>query len=237
MCQRFDGTNEAEVRSWYRSAYGTWLTPQTGNFLLGMLSEAENRTIGAGLNDVIMDHLVDVVDRNDTTDLVLRSGATKTIQPGSWIINCTGYLTNFEHPYEPYVSPGGAVISIQPRSATMHLTSFMAYFTSHLLFLDKLNEIPLYELDMQDLLDKNKPVLPYTLFSLVQYNLGLIFDSVPRQVFSECGLDFDRWYPWHRRTAGALRFVRTHRGQREHLRRTLDTVGERFNVRCGPLVG
>ena len=68
-----------------------WLTPETGNFLLGNLSEAETKTISAGLNDVVMDHFVDAVDRNGSTELVLRSGATKSIEPGSWIVNCTGY--------------------------------------------------------------------------------------------------------------------------------------------------
>jgi hypothetical protein len=105
--RRFDGTNEAEVRSWYRANYCTWLTPDTGNFLFGVLSEAENTRIAAGLNDVIMDHLADVVDRGGATDLVFRSGATKAIQPGSWIVNCTGYVMQTDHPYEPYVSEGG----------------------------------------------------------------------------------------------------------------------------------
>ena len=110
MARRFDGTNEAEVRDWFRDTYGTWLTPQTGNFLLGVLSEAENKTIAAGLNDVIMDHLVDAVDRNGTTELVFRSGSTKAIQPGSWIVNCTGYFRRDDrYPYEPYVSASGAV--------------------------------------------------------------------------------------------------------------------------------
>ena len=92
MARRFDGTNETDVGNWFRATYGTWLTPDTGNFLLGVLSESENKTIAAGLNDVIMDHFVDVVDRDGATDLVFRSGATKAIQPGSWIVNCTGYV-------------------------------------------------------------------------------------------------------------------------------------------------
>ena len=80
------------VWDWHRDNYGTWLTPETGNFLAGVLSKAENKTIAEGLNDVIMDHFVDAVDRNGSTEMVLRSGATKAIQPGSWIVNCTGYL-------------------------------------------------------------------------------------------------------------------------------------------------
>jgi Pyridine nucleotide-disulphide oxidoreductase len=233
--RRFDGTNETEVANWFRTNYGTWLTPETGNFLLGVLSESENRTIAAGLNDVIMDHLVDAVDRNGTTDLVFRSGATKTIQPGSWIVNCTGYFKpRVDRPYEPYVSGSGAVVSIHPRSTTMHLTSFSAYFLTHLLFLGMVADVPLYELDAEDLRAKARAAFPYTLFALVQYNLSLISDSVPAKVFGECGLDLDRWYPLPRRMVGLARFKLTHRRAREHARHTLDTVRERFDVRCGP---
>jgi hypothetical protein len=235
MGRRFDGTNETEVNDWFRATYGTWLTPQTGNFLLGVLSESENKTIAAGLNDVIIDHLVDVVDSNGATDLVFRSGASKAIQRGSWIVNCTGYLLQHDYPYEPYVYPSGAVISIQPRSATLHLTSFMGYFLTHLLFLGKIRDIPLYELDMQDLRTKSNAVFPFAAFSLVQHNLSLIADSVPTKVFSNCGLDLDRWFPLPRRLVGTARFMLTHRRERERYRRILDTVRERFDVRCGPL--
>lgn len=233
--RRFDGTNEADVEDWYRSTYGTWLTPQTGNFVLGVLSEAENRTIAAGLNDVIMDHTADVVDSNGATEMVFRSGATKAVQPGSWIVNCTGYLMQQDHPYEPYVSPSGAVVSIQARSATLHLSSYMGYFLSHLLFLDKITEIPLYALDGQELRAKCRTAGPYTLLTLVQYNLSLVSDRVPAKVFLECGLDFDRWFPLHRRMLSMARFAATHHREREHWRRTLDNVAQRFDVRCGPL--
>jgi hypothetical protein len=233
--RRFDGTNESDVWDWHRATFGTWVTPETGNFLLGVLSESENETIAAGLNDVIMDHLVDTVDRDGATDLVFRSGATKSIQAGSWIVNCTGYVRQADYPYEPYVSDSGAVLSIQTSSATMHLSSYAGYFLTHLLFLDKLKDLPLYELDMLDLRTKSKTVFPYALLTLAQYNISLIADSVPAKAFRECGLDFDRWYPLPRRLAATARFMRTHRGEREHQRRTLDTVRDRFDVRCGPL--
>jgi Pyridine nucleotide-disulphide oxidoreductase len=238
MSRRFDGTNETEVANWFRTTYGTWLTPETGNFLLGVLSESEKKTIAEGLNDVIMDHVVDAVDRNGATELVFRSGATKSIQPGSWIVNCTGYALrgDRDHDYEPYVSRSGAVLSIQPRSATVHLTSFMAYFMTHLLFLGRISDLPLYELDMQDLRRKSNAVFPYATFSLAQHNLSLISDSIPTKVFLDCGLDFERWYPLPRRMISTARFMLTHRREREHQRRTLDTVRERFDVRCGPLI-
>ena len=176
---------------------------------------------------------MDAVDRNGSTEMVLRSGSTKAIQPGSWIVNCTGYLVENEYPYEPYVSGSGAVVSIQQRSATLHLTSFASYFLTHLLFLDKLRDVPLYELDAYELFNKSRTVFPYTLFALAQHNLSLIADSVPAKGFGECGLDYDRWYPLPRRMIGMARFMLTHRRERERVRRTLDTVRERFDVRCG----
>ena len=234
--RRFDGTNEADVDDWYRTTYGTWLTPKTGNFVLGVLSDAENRTIAGGLNDVIMDHTTDIVDNNGSAEMVFRSGATKSVQPGSWIVNCTGYLLRQDHPYEPYVSPSGAVVSIQARSATLHLSSYMGYFLTHLMFLDKITEIPLYALDGQELRAKSRTASPYTILTLVQYNLSLVADQVPTKVFMECGLDFDRWFPLHRRMLGMARFAATHHRERAHWRRTLDTVAQRFDVRCAPLI-
>ncbi|MGW6725493.1 hypothetical protein ACWF9G_06270 [Nocardia sp. NPDC055029] len=178
---------------------------------------------------------MDAVDDHEATRLVFRSGVTTTIPPGSWIVNCTGYVMRRDHPYEPYVSSSGAVLSIQPRSATLYLTSMIGYFLTHLMFLDRISDTPLYELDVPELLSKTRTVVPYTLFALTLYNAGIIYDNVPLTVFRDFGLDFDRWYPLPRRVAAMTRFALTHRRDREHLRRTLDTVRDRFDVRCGPL--
>lgn len=236
LSHRYDGTNESEVQDWYRATHGTFLTPQADNFVLGVLSEAENRTISSGLNDLVMDYFEDAVDRNGATELVFRSGSTKTIQPGSWVVNCTGYVKfPDEYPYEPYVSPSGAIVSINVRSAMLHLPAFMGYFLGHLLFLDKLRDIPLYEIDWMNLRQKAPLAFPYVLFALVQHNLSLIYDEVPRRVFTENSLDFDKWYPLPRRVPGMARFMLTHHRERERQRRVLDTVRERFEIRCGPL--
>jgi hypothetical protein len=235
LARRYDGTNETEVKDWFRDSYGTWLTPQTGNFLVGLLSEAENTTIQNGLNDVIMDHLVDVVDRNGETDLVLRSGSTKAIQPGSWVVNCTGYFKYNDRPYEPFVSPSGAVLSINPRSITLQLTSVMGYFMTHLLMLGNIRDIPLYELDAMELRNKCNAAFPFALFTLALYNLSLITGQIPNKVFTECGVDINRWYPLPRRMLDTVQFMRAHRREREHLQHTLDTVRQRFDVRCGLL--
>jgi hypothetical protein len=73
------------------------------------------------------------------------------------------------------------------------------------------------------------------MFTMAQYNLSLMSDALPTKVLLDCGLDLDRWYPLTRRALAAARFAITHRRQRPHQRRTLQTVRERFDVRCGPL--
>lgn len=232
---RFDGTNESEVAEWYRKKYATWVTPTARNYMLGILSDAESKTIAAGMNSVVMDHLVDVLDRDGTTEMVFRTGATKPVEPGSWIVNCTGYVMRKDVPYEPFVSCGGAVLSIQTRSAALHLSSFAGYFLTHLLFLNLLRDTELCELDLQEMQKKSKVALPYVMFSLVQHNISVMGDCLPGRVFGECGLDFDLWYPYPRRLVGSAPFLLKHRRERAQHRRTLETVRQRFDVRCGPL--
>ena len=92
------------------------------------------------------------------------------------------------------------------------------------MFLGKITDVPLYALDDEELRRKSTAALPYAMLALVQHNLSLIADNVPNTVFTECGLDFDRWYPLPHRMLGTARFMLTHRRDREHHRRTLDTV-------------
>ena len=46
--------------------------------------------------------------------------------------------------------------------------------------------------------------------------------------------DFDRWYPIARRVAGATALLATRPWDASHYRKTLDTLGERFDVQVGP---
>jgi hypothetical protein len=117
------------------------------------------------------------------------------------------------------------------------LTSYAGYFLTHLLFMGKLRELPLYEFDGHDMRMKSAQAFPYALLTVAQYNLSLITDSVPTKVLLECGLDFDRWFPLPRRLAAMARYTLTHRRDRERQRQALDAVRERFDVRCGPLTG
>lgn len=235
MLQRFDGTNEDEAARWFRDAFGLWPTSDADTYVLGIMSEDENRLIASGLTDVVMDRFVDVTDEPDGPRMQLGSGAARAVAAGSWIVNCTGYVLRAAEPYEPYLSDGGAVLSIQPRSATLHLTSFMGYFMTHMFFRDCVDVDRLYELDAIDLRRKSKVALPFGILCLSQHNLSVMYDSLPNRVFMDCGLSVDRWYPQMRQLVGALKFVATHRKERDRARGCLDILRERFAVRCGPL--
>ena len=135
VTHRFDGTNEAAVNEWFRDTYGTCVT-QTGNFLLGFLSESENNTIAAGLTNVVMDHLE---TSSTATAAPTWCSAADPPRRSSRALDSElhGIFRTTTGPTSP-MSPSGAVLSIQPRSVTLQLTTFMGYFMTHLLMLGKL---------------------------------------------------------------------------------------------------
>jgi hypothetical protein len=185
---------------------------------------------------MVKDHLVDAEDRNGGVELVLRSGDRRRIDPGSWLVNCTGYVFKKRWPYEPYMSANGNVAVATPRSYVVPLSSLNSYFLAHLMMLGTLADLPLYALDLEELYQRSRETCACAAVALLLYNLSVITDNAPRGVFIRNGLDMDRWFPLPRYSFGILQWLRTHRREREHVRRTLDTVRERFDVRCGPIV-
>jgi hypothetical protein len=237
--RRFDGTNERDTMDWYRATVGITPTDGARNFAFGLLSETEARTIRSGVTDMVSDHLIDAVDSSGGVELLLRSGATRQIESGSWLVNCTGYLFGEQsrhRRYEPYVSADGNVGVISSRTAIALLPSFGGYYLGHLMMLGKLGELPLYELDGDELARQSREAWACAAVTMNLYNLGVIADNVPQAVLRQNGLNFDLWYPRHRYLLGAVQFARAYRREREHWRRALDRVQERFGVHCGPIV-
>ncbi|WP_183098697.1 NAD(P)-binding protein [Nocardioides pelophilus] len=236
--RRFDGTNEDEVRDWFRATYGVGPVPAPRDYFGAYMSEAESDLIENGLSTVESEYFADAVDGDAGVELVLRSGDTRPVVPGTWLINCTGSLLRAGelHPYEPLVSPSGRTLSLQMRASTTGVfSSFAGYFMTHLMFTDQLRDVGLYVLDVEDLFTKARPLAIYASMSLSMHNLSVISDALPNKVILDCGLDYDLWYPLPRRMLGTMEFLRTHRRDREHHRQTLDTIRDRFDVRCGPV--
>jgi hypothetical protein len=236
--KRFDGTNAAEVSDWCRAQYGTspLADPAPTHLFFALLSEEETSTAAGGVNEVIRDHLVDVLDDESGPVMRLRTGARHQIPSGSWVINCTGYLKphrDLEH--VPYVSPSGRTMSINPTSSIIPTPGVAGYVMSQLFFLDRLAEPLLYELDLPGL-GRNAPEAALAIVStLLAYNLSYVFELVPMKAFREFGLDIDRWYPPPRRLAGQIKSFRTNKRDRDRHRKALDTFSRQASVRCGPL--
>jgi len=235
LAQRFDGRNERAVFDHLRSKYTVSLVPDAKRFMLGLLSHHENAVIAARSHEIIKDYLVDVVDRDGSPRLLLKNGESRPIEPGSWIVNCTGYILREDIPYEPYISESGKVISIQACSSIHVLSTCAAYLAVHLAYLNKLHELPLYELDFGALYRADRDVFSISIGTHTLYNTALILAAVPKRVHDEFGTDTGRWYPLPRRLLDGVRFVSYMKRNPDHMRRALDAVRERFGVRCGPL--
>lgn len=231
---RFDGRNEAEVMAYFLQRYGLSLGLGTRSHAFGVLSSVEHREIYQGLDEVITDHLVDVVDEPDGPTMVLRSGQRRSIESGSIFINATGYLGRENLPYEPLLSATGNVISIQPTSGIHFLSSQSAYFLTHLLLMSKLDSVPLYEVDANGLMRASRIVFAPAVMSLTLYNSWQIISRLPRWAMRENGLDFLLLYPMHRRLLTFARLFAFMKLHPTHLTDVMDIVRDRFEVRIGP---
>jgi len=232
---RYTGDNDEEAFDYWRRNYSIGLRDSFQQYFLGLLSEEENEVIERGVSAVMVDYLEDIVDSNGAPQLVFRSGKRTAIEPGSWVVNCTGHLLREQTAYEPFVSEHGAVVSIQPTSSVHILTTFASYFLVHLLYLGKLRTLPLYEVNFEQVLRSNRVGFPLVCMTQILYNTMTIIDAVPIEVVTECGLDFDRWYPLHRRLLAAMKLKRHRREYTAHFRRTLDRIQEKYGITCGVL--
>jgi hypothetical protein len=234
VSRRFNGRNEQYVLDHLRQRYCVSLDATCQRYMFGLLSQEENRTIARGLDEVIRDHLVDVVDEASGPVMIMRSGRRRAIEPGSVVINCTGYL-GAPASYEPYLSASGRVLSIQSASAVHFLSSQASYFLTHLWMLGKLAEAPLYEVDIAELRNASREVFSPAAITFTLYNTSVIMGRLPRWIHAENGLDLTALFPRHRRLyalAKLMLFLKRHPTQ---LRDALDVVRERFHVRLGPL--
>lgn len=236
IARQFDGTNAEAVNQWTRGQANISLVEPAPHTIFGFLSPAEAANIRAGLGELVSDHVVDIVDDAAGPTMVMRSGARRPIEAGSWVVNCSGHFTPRDVAHTPYLSSTGRVLSINPTSMVLFpLSTFSAYFLSQMFFLDRLADAPLYELDFYGIRRTAPEALTAVVAALVMHNLSVIFDRAPGKVFQLNGLDFDRWYPLPRRIVGAVQFYLAHKDDRLHHQRALDTFSRATGVRCAPL--
>lgn len=236
LASHYDGTNADEVFALLKSNYTIQLDENFKHYFFGILSEKENFLIKNGVEAIVQDYLTDVEDQANRPVMMFRDGQPQAVPDASWFINCTGYIAREVHDYDPYVSPHGTIVSVQPTSGIHFLSTFGAYFLTHLLFLGKLSTLKLYELDYQDLIRKDRFAFPFVSITQTLYNAMLIMDSAPASVMIRCGVDFDNWFPFHRRLLGGAKLRRNQKRYRGKFKAALDTVQRKHGIRCGELV-
>lgn len=235
IANRFDGTNGAEVAAWYRSSFGVSPIEGAPNHMFGILSAAESARLERCTSEVVRDHLEDVVDTDTGPVMRLRSGDSRPVESTSWIVNCTGHLGPRTVEHMPYASSSGRCVSINLSSMVLVFPAISGYLLSHLLFLDRLKDAPLYEVDYHRLHREAPEALAVVLTTLTIHNMCILMDRVPFSVLRESRLDFDLWFPTPRRLAGQLNFMRTHRADRARYQAALDKFRNASGIRCGPL--
>ena len=60
-------------------------------------------------------------------------------------------------------------------------------------------------------------------------------DAVPFKVMNDCGLDFNRWYPLHRRIMAGLKLAHNKRENATTLKAALDKFQTKHDIKCGLL--
>ncbi|WP_172296411.1 FAD-dependent oxidoreductase [Pseudoruegeria sp. HB172150] len=232
---QYDGRNEDQVFDVFRRTQTISLDGTGEGYEFGVLSRQEGRTIAEGLSGVVSDYLEDVVDGPDGPEMILRSGERQPVTEGAVFVACTGYLLRQPHPYRPYLSKGGAILSITQRSMVHFLSSASAYYLTHLFYRDKLRDLPLYEFDGETLHTRNRRIYHTALLTLTYMNQIVMMGALPLKVFTDCGLDIDRHYPIHRRLLALADLKLNGNRYVEHCRKALDTVWLTQAFRCGPL--
>ena len=223
MADAFDGTNAQEVLDATHRRFGHAVTERADRYIFGLLGDDEAQQIRTGLDQVRLDYLIDAVD-----SVARRGEVAQRRDPVRRARHLDRQLHRLpERPrglHEPYTSESGRTVVVG-RTPMFGFTSFAGYFLTHLAFLDLITQVPLYQLDGDALLLKSKPAFSAAAATLVQYNLGLVLDAVPRSVFATFGLDFNLWYAPPRTLVDTLRFVVEHKRKPPRYRAALDPSG------------
>lgn len=235
IAMRFDGSNADEVFEHFRTTYSVSPGDRGEHFLFGIMSQAESARVAEATQEIIYDYLDDVVDTEYGPEMRFRSGLSKLIEPGSIIVNCSGYVFRHDKEEPPLLSPGGKVLTVTSRASFNFLSSVSAYFLTHLLYSGNLEKVPFYVVDQNALMQKDRKTWQVTGTAQGLLNAILVSQALPLSVFRQFGLDFDRWHPMHKRIAGMIDLQIHREKYARHCRHVLDEVAASHDVLCAPL--
>ncbi len=201
--------------------------------LLGALSPKEAEIVKKATNTTVYDYLEDVKEENGEVVLIYKSGQKQTIEAGSWLINCSGYLFPKEKIAEPILSPHGRVLSIQKTTSAFIFTTFSGYFLPHLWFRDQFKNVPIRQFNHFKLIKKDKQLFLFGIVAQAIHNLIYFTDALPFKVVNDCGLNFDKWYPLHRQLAVVLDLLINKKKYLAHTSKILEQINAKYDVENG----
>lgn len=234
---QFDGSNGANIVSYFRQKYSIDPAGRNTVYVFGLLSEEEQARIVRGLAQTYNDYLVDIDDAPDGLVMRLRSGATVKVERGSIVVNCTGSIfpqvSNTQ--WQPCLSPHDTVLRIGVRDSYSFLPSFSGFFMPHLLYRGVLRGNGFYTIDHEALYRTDKPTWYGAAASQAYLNRGLALKHLPMDVLKQCGIDFDRWYPISRQIYAMLRRKGGMSADLAHCRKSLERLAGRYDLHCAPV--
>ena len=193
--------NENDLGEAIESIKGKYgLTPfkNARHCMSGILSAEENTLIKNGIDNEIYEYLEDVKESNGTLTLHYRSGKTQEVEENSWFINCTGFILPKDEIQEPILSTHGTVLSIQGALSAFPFTSLQGYFLPHLWFRDAFKKTPINQFNYRKLAKADKEAFIFGTAAQLTYNSIQFAEALPLSVLTNCGLNYDNWFPFHR---------------------------------------
>ena len=236
IIMRLDGKNFESVFDYFRSNYTVGLRDDGEQYFFSILSRAEAQFLNKNLNQIIPNYFDDVIDVHGSPVVSFRDGDKLPIKHGAIILNSTGHLLRGDTSYQSFVSKGGRIARVNPRSSIYFLSTTSSYFLAHLLMQDKLRRLPLYEVDLTALFKRDRKT--FFLVSLTQSFLNMLtmMENVDMEVFGKCGVDLNRWYPMSRRLLSFASLKMNQKRYMAHCREVLSIVEQELGIECRPLI-
>lgn len=227
LALRYGGENEQEVYDYFTEQYGlTFEGIETNGCLFGILSPEEKRVIDEHVH-VRNGYFEDVIETKDgALAITFRCGERQVIEPGSWIVNCTGAVFQSEPEQEQCLSNNGAILSVTLSAAFTFLPSISSYLLTHLWMRGELADAPLWLMNHLMLSQTSRKNAIVSVSTQTVYNLLIATDKLGAKRWLQGGLNFDNWYPTYR----VLWMFGKLKGRRNVLSQ-LRTALERFETR------
>lgn len=231
---RYDENDLNKATEHIKSKYALAPFPDARQTLIGLLSPEEAERVEKATEEAVYDYLTDVKEEGDKAILHFKSGKQQKTEPGSWFINCSGHLfLEKKEKTDPILSEKGKVLSIQSTESAFVFTSFAGYFLPHLWFRNQYQQVPFLKFNHEELIKKDKESYFYATAAQVIHNQIRCIEALPLSVVTKCGLNFDKWFPFHRQLPVIIKLLMKKKKHLQKTKETIQKICDRHEVEVG----